>query len=155
MKTYDVIVVGAGPAGIMATYQLSRAGLDVLLIDKGEKIKRRHCPALEKGIKCAKCPTCHLISGFGGAGLFSDGKIILSDKIGGNLKITQNDYSEIEAFIKKFHRNAVVKDTYSSELIDCQSKNPLSLSSPDVLIIKSNFGNPAVYKFFSIILSSI
>ena len=116
MKTYDVIVVGAGPAGIMATYQLSRAGLDVLLIDKGEKIKRRHCPALEKGIKCAKCPTCHLISGFGGAGLFSDGKIILSDKIGGNLKITQNDYSEIEAFIKKFHRNAVVKDTYSSEL---------------------------------------
>ena len=88
-KQYDVIVIGAGPAGIFACCELTRKapGLDVLLIDKGRDIYGRKCPISEKKItKCphegnkefASCrPACSMTSGFGGAGRFgvsADGK---------------------------------------------------------------------------------
>ena len=35
-KTFDVIVVGAGPAGSLAALNLARAGVDVALLERGE-----------------------------------------------------------------------------------------------------------------------
>jgi hypothetical protein len=85
-KKYDVIIVGAGPAGIFASLELASAGLDVLLLDKGKDTDARICP-VQKGSKhCAYCTPCHLVSGFGGAGAFSDGKLTLSTEVGGHLK---------------------------------------------------------------------
>jgi len=85
-RKYDVIIVGAGPAGIFAALELSSAGLDVLLLDKGRETNARICP-VQKGSKhCAYCSPCHLVSGFGGAGAFSDGKLTLSTEVGGHLK---------------------------------------------------------------------
>ena len=85
-KTYDVAIVGAGPAGIFASLELCNAGLDVLLLDKGREIDARVCPVQNRSGCCALCSPCHLVSGFGGAGAFSDGKLTLSTQVGGRLK---------------------------------------------------------------------
>jgi uncharacterized FAD-dependent dehydrogenase len=85
-KNYDVVIVGAGPAGIFASLELCDAGLNVLLLDKGEEIDARVCPVQNRSGCCALCFPCHLVSGFGGAGAFSDGKLTLSTQIGGRLK---------------------------------------------------------------------
>jgi uncharacterized FAD-dependent dehydrogenase len=85
-KIYDVVIVGAGPAGIFASLELCKAGLDVLLLDKGGEIDARICPVQDKKGCCALCFPCNLVSGFGGAGAFSDGKLTLSTQVGGRLK---------------------------------------------------------------------
>ncbi len=85
-KNYDVVVVGSGTAGIFTSLELSNAGLAVLLLDKGKEIEARVCP-IEKGSqRCISCSPCDLVSGFGGAGAFSDGKLTLSTEIGGWLR---------------------------------------------------------------------
>jgi uncharacterized FAD-dependent dehydrogenase len=85
-KIYDVVIVGAGPAGIFASLELCNAGLDVLLLDKGGEIDTRVCPVQNGSGRCVLCSPCHLVSGFGGAGAFSDGKLTLSTQVGGQLK---------------------------------------------------------------------
>ncbi|MFO7772573.1 MAG: FAD-dependent oxidoreductase [Dehalococcoidia bacterium] len=82
---YDVIIVGAGPAGIFASLELCNAGLSILLLDKGREIDARVCPVQNRSGHCALCCPCHLVSGFGGAGAFSDGKLTLSTQVGGRL----------------------------------------------------------------------
>jgi uncharacterized FAD-dependent dehydrogenase len=84
-KNYDVAIVGAGPAGIFASLELCNAGLNVLLLDKGREIDDRVCPVQNRSGCCALCSPCHLVSGFGGAGAFSDGKLTLSTQVGGRL----------------------------------------------------------------------
>lgn len=86
MKRYDVIIVGAGPAGIFAALELvEKNGLKVLMLEKGKDIDERQCPMSVKDISCNKCPECDLLSGWGGAGAFSDGKLNLSPEVGGFL----------------------------------------------------------------------
>ena len=84
-RSYDVVIVGAGPAGIFASLELCNAGLNVLLLDKGREIAARLCPLQHGGDCCVLCSPCHLVSGFGGAGAFSDGKLTLSTQVGGRL----------------------------------------------------------------------
>ena len=85
-KNYDAIIVGAGPAGIFASLELSDAGLNVLLLDKGREIDARVCPVQRGSEHCVLCSPCHLVSGFGGAGALSDGKLTLSTEVGGRLQ---------------------------------------------------------------------
>jgi len=82
---HDVIIVGAGPAGIFAALELTRTQRPrVLMLDKGPNLEKRRCPARETG-HCVQCQTCALMTGWGGAGAFSDGKLTLTTRVGGLL----------------------------------------------------------------------
>ena len=84
-QAFDVVIVGAGPAGIFAALELShRSNLRVAILEKGPRIERRRCLARE-GKGCHSCRPCAITSGWGGAGAFSDGKLTLSPASGGHL----------------------------------------------------------------------
>jgi uncharacterized FAD-dependent dehydrogenase len=83
---YDVIIVGGGPAGIFAALELAQIdGLSILLMEKGKDISERRCPVRDTGSACVECQPCNLVCGLGGAGAFSDGKLVLSAEVGGHL----------------------------------------------------------------------
>jgi len=80
--SFDVIVVGGGPAGLFAAYWLSlHSDLTVLLLEKGKAPGKRRCP-IKGRADCVKCSPCNILSGIGGAGLFSDGKLNFIPKLG-------------------------------------------------------------------------
>ena len=85
---YDVIIVGAGPGGIFTAYELSKLqnGLKIAVFELGHSLANRKCPIDGKNVKsCIKCKTCAIMSGFGGAGAFSDGKYNITNQFGGTL----------------------------------------------------------------------
>jgi uncharacterized FAD-dependent dehydrogenase len=85
-NNYDVIIVGAGPAGIFTALEITKLNpeLDVLIVDRGRGIEKRVCPARKTG-KCVHCNPCAITFGWSGAGAFSDGKLSLSPEVGGRL----------------------------------------------------------------------
>jgi len=95
---YDVIIVGGGPAGIFSAISLVRGNkpLKILLVEKGDITSRRICPAIINRQGCVLCPRCNIVSGWGGAGAFSDGKLTFSTEVGGWLK----DYIGEQKLIK-------------------------------------------------------
>ncbi len=85
---YDVIIIGAGPGGIFAAYELvnKRPGLRIAVFESGNELAKRRCPIDGKRIKsCINCKHCSIMSGFGGAGAFSDGKYNITNEFGGTL----------------------------------------------------------------------
>lgn len=126
-KNYDVVVVGAGPAGIMACYELclKQPELKVLLIDKGQDVMYRRCPIKEKKIKSCPIiknnepgclPACSITAGFGGAGAYSDGKFNITSEFGGWL----TDYlstDEVEDIIQ-YVDNLYLKHGATKEITD-------------------------------------
>ena len=96
---HDVIIVGAGPAGIFSALELTeKTNLNVLMIDMGPDIDQRKCPS-SRGFECVHCEPCSVLSGWGGAGAYSDGKLTLSTEVGGWL----NQYvsnKELQALVK-------------------------------------------------------
>ena len=85
---YDVIIVGAGPGGIFTAYELKKRAPEkkVAVFELGRELSRRKCPIDGEKVKsCVKCPVCSIMSGFGGAGAFSDGKYNITNQFGGTL----------------------------------------------------------------------
>ena len=85
---YDVIIIGAGPGGIYAAYELTKEnnGLKVSVFEAGKRLEERKCPIDGVKVKsCINCPSCSIMSGFGGAGAFSDGKYNITNDFGGTL----------------------------------------------------------------------
>lgn len=85
---YDVMIIGAGPGGIFAAYELvkSNRNLKIGVLEQGNPLEKRKCPI--DGVKvtsCVNCPTCSIMNGFGGAGAFSDGKYNITNQFGGTL----------------------------------------------------------------------
>jgi len=85
VKQYDVIVIGAGPAGIFTGLELADKGLKVLILEKGRDITSRSCPKETHNTPCVNCKPCDIVCGWGGAGAFSDGKLTLTTEYGGIL----------------------------------------------------------------------
>lgn len=100
MYDYDVIVIGAGPAGIFTALELDKLAPEkkVLVVDSGSAIKKRACPARTSG-RCAHCKTCNIMNGWAGAGAFSDGKLSLSEDVGGNI----TDYMSVDKARELIH----------------------------------------------------
>lgn len=85
---YDVIIIGAGPGGIFSAYELTEQepSLKVAVVEAGHSLEKRHCPIDGDKVKsCIKCKSCSIMSGFGGAGAFSDGKYNITNDFGGTL----------------------------------------------------------------------
>ena len=83
----DVVIIGAGPAGIFTALEMVKKGSKqkIIMVEKGQAVENRHC-AKDKTKKCVNCkPYCHITTGFSGAGAFSDGKLSLSYEVGGDL----------------------------------------------------------------------
>jgi uncharacterized protein len=97
-ENHEVVIVGAGPAGIFAAIELLRSGVrDIVIVEKGKDIEARRCPVHEQG--CVRCARCDIMTGWGGAGAFSDGKLTLTGEVGGWLA----DYvgaEELDALIE-------------------------------------------------------
>lgn len=97
---YDVIIVGAGPAGIFTALELVKMDKSkkILILDKGRTIEKRTCP-LRTLQKCLHCQPCGIVNGWSGAGAFSDGKLSLSPEVGGRLT-EYMDYDKVQQLIK-------------------------------------------------------
>ena len=121
---YDVVVVGAGPAGIMACYELylKQPKLNVLLIDKGQDVMNRRCPIKEKKIKSCPIikdnepgclPACSITAGFGGAGAYSDGKFNITSEFGGWLTdyLSTDEVEEVINYVDNLYlKHGATKD---------------------------------------------
>lgn len=89
----DVLIIGAGPAGIFTALEMVRnkSSKSIVIVEKGQPVEKRHCPK-SKTNKCVNCkPYCHITTGFSGAGAFSDGKLSLSSDVGGDLPMLIGD----------------------------------------------------------------
>jgi uncharacterized FAD-dependent dehydrogenase len=96
---HDVIIVGTGPAGIFAALEIvKQGGRRVLMIEKGSDIQDRTCPMHDADTPCAQCELCGILSGWGGAGAYSDGKLTLTTAFGGWLGEYLPQH-ELDAFI--------------------------------------------------------
>ncbi len=85
LMSADVVIIGAGPAGLFAAYELAeKSSLKVVIVDMGRDVDERECP-MEKTGKCMNCKPCNVMCGVGGAGGLSDGTLNLRPDIGGNL----------------------------------------------------------------------
>lgn len=85
---YDIIIIGAGPGGIFSAYELIKrnADLKIAVFELGNPLEKRRCPIDGEKVKsCVNCKTCAIMSGFGGAGAFSDGKYNITNDFGGTL----------------------------------------------------------------------
>jgi hypothetical protein len=99
---YDFAIIGAGPAGLFAAYELLQQfkPLKIVMIDKGSEAIRRKCPVSNGGGNCLNCSPCNIMCGVGGSGIFSDGILNLRhDVVGGNLSDYTNDDAESEKIV--------------------------------------------------------
>lgn len=106
-KEYDVIIVGAGPTGIFTALELlkEKSELAILILEKGNNLEKRVCPMNTRKTPCVKCPSCAIVSGWGGAGAYSDGKLTLTPEIGGNLHeyIGRDNLSELIQYVDEIY----------------------------------------------------
>jgi len=140
---YDVIIIGAGPAGLFAAYELitKNSKLKVALIDRGFKVSNRVCPMNKYGVPCKNCNPCAILSGYGGAGTFSDGKLNFIPKLGKSdlTKYMSESESyklidETEEIFTKFKMDAEV---FPSNLNDAQEiRKKVAIAGAKLLLIK-------------------
>ena len=116
---YDVIIVGAGPAGIFSALELAeKTDLNILMLDKGPDINERKCPA-SRGFECVHCEPCLLLSGWGGAGAFSDGKLTLSTEVGGWLSqyVSERELDRLIAYVDSVYlRFGATEHVYGEDI---------------------------------------
>ena len=133
--TYDIIIVGAGPAGIFCALEIAKSdpSKKILLLEKGNRIENRKCPKRHTGV-CAHCKPCNITTGFSGAGAFSDGKLILSPEVGGDL-LKYYSEEKLSELIRE------VDDIYLSYGADTKvygTDDPASVEQLELSAIRSN-----------------
>lgn len=124
--TYDIIIIGAGPAGLFAAYEIiSTSPLKVLVIEQGKDIENRQCPSMLGYTRCAECNPCNILCGLGGAGGLSDGKLNLRSDVGGNLEefISHDEANDLIFKIDNiFLENGAQKKIFGENSEDLEKK---------------------------------
>ena len=140
---YDVVIVGAGPAGLFTAYELLEKNkkLKVAILDRGLKADKRVCPMNRDKTECKNCKPCGILSGYGGAGTFSDGKLNFVPKLGKTDLFKyigrQEAYDLIddtETIFNKFNMDSKVYPTNMDEAEKIKEK--ISKVGASLLIIK-------------------
>lgn len=140
---YDVIVVGAGPAGLFAAYELitNDKNLKIALLDKGKKAEHRVCPMNKNNVPCTNCNPCGILSGFGGAGTFSDGKLNFIPKLGKSDLFKYMSISDANKIIDDteqiFNKFGMDSDIYPTNMQEAKAiKEKIARLGDNLLIIK-------------------
>ena len=140
---YDVIIIGAGPAGLFTAYELitKNKNLKIAILDRGNAVKTRICPMNKQGIPCQNCNPCNILSGYGGAGTFSDGKLNYIHKLGkSDLTKYMSESAAIELIdqteeiFNKFKMDAEVYPSNMDEALELKKK--VAIAGGKLLIIK-------------------
>ena len=143
MKKYDVIIVGAGPAGLFAAYELisKNEKLKIAMLDKGFRVKNRVCPMNKNGIPCQNCNPCAILAGYGGAGTFSDGKLNFIPRLGKSdltkympESVANKLIDETEEIFNKFNMDAEVYPSNMKEANEIKKK--VAIAGAKLLVIK-------------------
>ncbi|MBQ3416461.1 MAG: FAD-dependent oxidoreductase [Ruminococcus sp.] len=175
---YDVIIIGAGPGGIFSAYEFSqkRPDLKVAVFEMGNPLEKRKCPIDGKKVKsCIRCKSCDIMSGFGGAGAFSDGKYNITNDFGGTLHeyIGKDQALELMQYVDRINvenggENTHLYSTAGSEFKKICIQNKLNLLDASVRhlgtdinyivlenIYKKLSANPNIEFFFNTPVKSI
>ncbi len=140
---YDVVIIGAGPAGLFAAYELleNNKKIKVAILDRGARAENRVCPMNKFGTECKNCNPCGILSGYGGAGTFSDGKLNFIPKLGKSDLFKYMSQSEAykliddtEEIFNKFGMDSKVYPTNMAEAEEIQAK--VAKTGASLLIIK-------------------
>jgi len=154
-KDYDVIIIGGGPAGIFTALELIEKDedLNILLLEKGKNIDARSCPIGKTADKCIKCNPCSIVTGWGGAGAFSDGKLTLTTEFGGVLDkyITKERLEELIDYIDKiyvrFGGTEEIHGMDQQKVLDIEKK----AASADLKLIKAHIKHLGTDKNYEIL----
>ena len=140
---YDVAIIGAGPAGLFTAYKLIEENkkLKIVLLERGSDVEHRVCPMNKNKIPCQNCNPCAILSGYGGAGTFSDGKLNFIPKLGKSdltkymLESEANALiDETEEIFNKFKMDAEVYPSNMDEAMEIRKK--VAIAGAKLLIIK-------------------
>jgi len=140
---YDVVIIGAGPAGLFSAYELitKNEKLKIAIIDRGSEVKNRVCPMNKFNVPCKNCNPCAILSGYGGAGTFSDGKLNFIPKLG---------KSDLFKYMTESEANKLIDDTeeiFTSFKMDAETfpsnmdeaneiKKKVAITGAKLLVIK-------------------
>src|SRR5574344_2197512 len=140
---YDVVIIGAGPAGLFTAYELitNDPKLKIALIEEGKDTNSRICPMNKLGKPCQNCNPCNILAGYGGAGTFSDNKLNFIPKLGKSdlLKyMNESDSNKLiedtEQIFTKFGMDAEVYPSNLEEAL--KIKKQITLTGARLLLIK-------------------
>ena len=140
---FDVIIIGAGPAGLFAAYKLitENKNLKVAIVDRGSCVKNRVCPMNKFGVPCKNCNPCNILSGYGGAGTFSDGKLNFIPKLGKSdltkYMSESEAYKLIDETEKIFNKFKMDAEVYPSNMDEAEEiRRKVAIAGAKLLIIK-------------------
>lgn len=123
---YNIVIIGAGPAGLFAAHEITEnSSQKVLVIDKGKDINSRQCPSLSSFVHCRECNPCNILCGLGGAGGLSDGKLNLKPNVGGNLEefVSTQEANELVSKVDRFFtEHGASGETYGKNSEDLEKK---------------------------------
>ncbi len=140
---YDVVIIGAGPAGLFCAYELisKNKKLKIAILEKGLRVKNRVCPMNKKGIPCQNCNPCAILSGYGGAGTFSDGKLNFISRLGKTDLTKYMSESESNKLIDEteeiFNKFKMDAEIYPSDMTEANNlKRKIAIAGAKLLVIK-------------------
>lgn len=143
MTKYDVVIVGAGPAGLFSAYELitKNKNLKIAILERGSLVKNRVCPMNKKNVPCQNCSPCAILSGYGGAGTFSDGKLNFIPKLGKSdltKYMSESDANklidETELIFNDFKMDAEIYPSNRDEALAIRKK--VAIAGAKLLLIK-------------------